>query len=311
MKMKLFVATIFIVLMFLESTVSAQYTIVIDEIDVPPHVVQKVAEDKNCSTSDDFASITGSEYLDTAKKLGEHLSIDKTTINVDIKGLFAAETVSQDNKITMVFNGKFNMIMWDMKKVIQMTPAEIEGMAKQAENMMGQMQKNMPDISKLLDGANLTPEQKAAAMQAMPGMFNNKNVPEPESAVKATDKTRTITGMPATLYLIKDGNTTKGIWASDVDKRLADKYEEVGKSFDAMTPMKKEKKKEWELLPGKYPLETVEVNDGGYRGPKVGLRMTKEIRRGNPPEKAYYVPGSEDGFQVGGTELLMSGFMKR
>lgn len=310
-KIMFFFTLTFTAFVVLADSVPAQFTIVLEEVNVPEHVVQKVADDRKCSTSEDMAGIPGSEYLQVAENMGKIPDTEKTTINVDRKGLFAAETIGPNGKMTMVYNGKFNMIMWDMKKVIQTTPEEMKGMATQAESMMGQVQKNMPDISKFLDNANLTEEQKASAMRAMPGMFGNKQTVQSKPTVKVTDKTRTILGMPATLYLIKEGNITKGIWASDVDKELAKKYREVGEKFEAMIPMKKKETDEWELLPEKHPLEKVEVFEGGYSRMGVKVSITKEINRGNPPAKAYYVPGKADGFQVGGRELMMGSFMNR
>lgn len=295
--------TVFVLLV---NSAHAQYTIVQEQINVPQFVAEKVAEDNNCSTSEDLAGIHGIKYIQAAKKMGKNLQTEMTTIHIDIKGLFAIQT----NMMSMVYNGKFNLIMWDRKKVIQMTHEEVTGMAKQAKILMEQLQKNMPDMSKLFDNANLTEEQKAAAMQAMPGILRNNMTAKPGPTVKGTNKKRTILGMPSKLYLIKDGNKTKGVWASSSNKGLAKKFTELAIKFKDIASMNNNETLEWELLPGKCPLEIVEVLSSGHRM-SVKLTLTKEIKKGNPPATAFVVPGKAEGFQVGGKELLMEGLMNR
>lgn len=294
-----------IMLTFCVSASFAQYTVIVEEMDVPLNIAQKVASQNGADVSDTkaLASIPPSAYLKAGMGKAE-----TSTIHLASNGHYAVESGGSAENTTVVWNGKINIIMWDQKKVIQMTPEQIEQMVKGAQSMMEQIP-NMPDISKMLENANIPKEQLEAAKKALAGMPKTKGAPKSKPMVSKTSQKATIAGISASLYIVKEGDKTRGIWASSDNKALATKFKEMGEIMSALTEMAKkyEGTPEWELIPGTYPLAGVDISAGMFGQKNMRARSTKEIIKGEPSKKAFYIPGRAEGFQVGGMEVMMQG----
>ena len=286
------------------SSVHAQLTVTSEEFQVPQTLIDRIA-DRNTNQGDPEAflvSVPPEEYMKTAKELGETLEIDKTTFFADGKGNFSVEALSPQGKMTMVYKEReqtMNQILWAEKKVIKSSVAEMKKMRQGATDAMSQTQKNMPDLDQMFEG--MTDEEKAAAKRSLPGFMVGQTA-KPKPTVKRTNKKRKILGQSATLYIVKmSGDELKGIWASKDDSELAERFRKATEKSEAVFGMQDDDDRdELELLGGKYPLESVTVEQGPWGGTlSVAVHRTTGIDKGNPPRKPFYVPGKAEGFETG------------
>jgi len=298
-----------LLLIFCVSASFAQYTITMEETDVPMNVAQKVASQNGVNLSDAkaMAKIAPGDYLKASSKAVT------SKIYLASNGNYAVEANQGGENTTIVYDGnKMNIIMWKQKKVMQVTPEEIEQMVKGAQSMMGQMQ-NMPDVSKMLENSNLPKEQLEAAKKALEGMNqpNTGNQAKPE--VSKTGQKASFAGQSATLYVVEEGEKTRGIWVSDDNKVLANKFREMGENMAALSEMAKQFQgtPEWELFPGMYPVASVHIGGGMFGQKNMRANSTKEIVKGEPDKKAFHVPGKDEGFEVGGIEVMMGGMSNK
>lgn len=286
------------------SSVHAQLTVTSEEFQVPQTLVDEIF-DRNADQDDPEAflvTVTPEAYMKIAKESGETLEIDKTTFFADAKGDFAVETVSPEGKMTMVYKEReqtMNQIIWAEKKVIKTSVAEMKKMRRGATDARSRMQKNMPDLNAMFEG--MTDEEKAAAQRSLPGFLGGGSA-RPKPTVKRTNKTRTILGHRATLYIVTmSSGELKGIWAAKEDSELAERFRKFAEKSEAVFGMQDDDDMdEMELLGGKYPLESVTIERGQWGGTlSVEVHRTTRIDKGNPPRKPFYVPGKAEGFKTG------------
>ena len=284
------------------NAIQAQWTIKTEQFDVPSAIAQKAATKYGAISKTPAAA-----FAELAKAAGRELQLNQTTIYVRANGDYAAETKALEGNTKFVYNNKtksFSIVQYDQKKVMTGTRTEIEQTTKQAASMMSDLEKTMAEAMK---NANLTEEQKKAAMSYLPGL---KKEPEKQAQIEDTGDTMQLIGRRVKRFVMKQPGEVTTVWAANDDQRLAKVARDIQGNMKSMLKMGRQKKNEIELLPsGYYPLDTI-TEESGMVGPDVKVNRTIEIVAGNPGAKPFTVPGKKDGFEVTTLQDAMQGMMQ-
>ena len=217
-----------------------EYEIPISYDLVPDDVEFEDPEDENKF----FLNIPESKLKEAALAEGREIKEERSTIYIEGEN-FAVETESGEmGKVTMVSDAKTGMIyliMWTQKKVIEMKP---EDMAKIEESAKAAAEKVLE---------NLPPEMRE---QVRAEMEKEKNKPPVKYEAKPTGQKMKLYGFNCEEYgIVKDGEFIT-IWASGDRPEIVDEVNRISGKFDEMFKTgEDEDVDEWQLVPGKIPVQ--------------------------------------------------------
>lgn len=217
---------------------------------------------------------------------------------------FAFESTSpEEGKITVVADagsGMMHTIMWQQKLVLKMNAADVSQMQKKTEDMMNQMMQN------------LSPEMQEQLKQYQ----NQAKTGKPEKPkVVATGKKKKIGEWMCEQYLVEKPGEFEVIWAAEDREGLRKRLEDLAQKIDKMMPDEEEesgvKWDEFDLIPGKLPVETRRFHFSPYSGSAdMEIETITGIERRDPPAEIFKVPGKAQGFKVQNMQEMMQEMMK-
>ncbi|MFQ5605351.1 MAG: hypothetical protein ACE5HS_18955 [bacterium] len=199
-----------------------------------------------------------------ASESGQEPNVEKSTIYVLNKN-FRMDSQSREHNWTVILRKDLNKLFqidWNTNIVIEISLDQMEQMQK---NAASQMQKNMPNLEKMLE--NLPPQQRQEALEGMkksgydlPGMKTKKSQP----TVKKTGRTKTIKSFSnCEEYLIQDGDKTISLWATAQNPALVKKFHQIAQEFKNSFQFDEDDENEpWELVKDRFPVlvKTFEEN---------------------------------------------------
>jgi len=276
----------------------AQYIIEQVEYEVPINydwIPEDAEFDDQLDEAKFFLEIPESKFKKAAQEEGKELGIQKSTIYIDGNNM-AVESESAEGKITFISHyekSMFYYVIWPQKKVFEVSSEEIQGVQKKAVAASDEMLKHLP------------PEQREQIKNAMKSMKGETAV---EPKVTKTGKKMKKYNYDCEQYIIEDGDNVTAVWASDDILGLSQKAKSVSEKFTAIFPSKDyEDKDEWDLVPGKIPIEVRTFRWGMMGQPEMEIQAITKITKTKPPAIKFIPPGKKEGFTKGSFMEMMQG----
>jgi len=221
-----------------------------------------------------------------AIKNGLDVIDEKATTYIDGNN-FAVETESDEmGKFTMVLNTKTGLmysIMWEEKKVLEMNANDIKEIEDRTKSITEQMLNNLPEEYR---------EQVLTEMK--------KEEPEPknEFEIVSTGKKMELFGFRCDGYNAYQGEEVMFIWASDDKVGIVKEIKSISEKFDKIFKNDDEDDiNEWDLIPGKIPVQVIKISSSGMYGePVMNIVSITNIEKKQPPKDKFYIPGDKEGF---------------
>ncbi len=280
----------------------AQYIIEQIEYEIPV-CYDLIPEDVEFEEPEDesnfFLNIPESKLKEAASAEGREIKEERSTIYIDGED-FAVETESGDmGKVTMVSDTKTGMIyliMWSQKKVIEMKP---EDMAKIEE-------KTKAATEKMLENLPLEMHEQVQAE-----MEKEKNKPRVKYEAKPTGKKMMLNGFNCEEYLITKEDEYITIWASGDKSEIVNEVDRISRKFDNLFRTgEDEEVDEWQLIPGKIPVQVKTYRSSMMTGePSLTIQTITGIENRKPSADKFRVPGENEGFTKGAMMDMMMQMM--
>ncbi|MFC2084627.1 hypothetical protein ACFLS9_06195 [Bacteroidota bacterium] len=292
----LFSLVIFLLAIF--STVNAQFIVKQDHYTIPAYG-DLIPDGKDFADLTDeakfFLNIPESKYRELAKEYGDEIIVERSTIYID-EGKIAVEMESEEEgKFTAISDseaGKVYMVIWDQKRVIEVSKSEIDQMQEEVKGVDKMMEQLSPEIQEQI---------KKAKGQGEEG----------ERKVYSTGKKKEISGFDCEQFMVENAPNTMVIWATDDIPELVESAEDISENLKVM--FQDEGKKdvdEWELVKGKVPMEVRSFESNMFVDPKISFTVTTLIEEITPPAGKFIPPGEAEGFKKGTMGDFMQDMMK-
>jgi len=254
-----------------------------------------------------FLNFPEDQLKSAMQAAGSDVQVTSTTIYLDGNNL-AVESESPEGKTTMVSNSKegtFYLINWPQKQVLVMSSRDIADMKAESEQAREQAREQAMQ--------NLSPEERKQVEEAEKAEQANTTAAAAPKA-EPTGKKMQKYGFDCTQYLIKKEDETVSVWASKEHPDLAERISTLSKEWEEAFAMgdegEEEEADEWELLPGRIPVE-VRAYQGGMMGtPEMNVTVITGIEQSKPPAEVFRVPGQSDGFTHQSMKDLMQQMMQ-
>lgn len=210
--------------------------------------------------------------------------ITKSTIYLDGDN-FAVDNISSNgdktSTITNANKGMFYIVSWPRKTVMEISTKDMDEMQKNTEASRNEAKKKLsPEMREKMEE-----EEK-----------NNTSVNEPKA--KFTGNEKDMNGFHCRQYFVEQGDNIMMIWATGDNKGLSAQIEKLTSKMKALFPSENEQEKdEWELLPGKIPIE-VKTFSSDMNGPHIDIQEIKKIIDKKPPAEKFTPPGKSLGFTI-------------
>lgn len=268
----------------------AQYIIEQIEYDAPifyEWIPEDAEFDSEIDEAKFFLEIPESKLKEAVQEEGEELDIRKSTLYIDGDNI-VVESESDEGKTTFISNYEkrmFYYVIWPQKKVYEVSSEEIQDSQKKAVAASDEMLKHLP------------PEQREQIKKAMKSMKGEIPV---EPKVTKTGKKMKKYDYDCEQYIIEDGEKVTAVWASDDIHGLSKKAKSVSEKLAAIFPPEDdEDKDEWDLVPGKIPVEVRTFRWGMMGQPEMEIQAITKITKTKPPKTKFIPPGKKEGFTRG------------
>ena len=242
-----------------------------------------------------FLQIPDSKFKEAVQAQGEELETLKSTIYLDGDNL-AVESESEEGKTTTILNYEKSMyyyVVWPQKKVFEMSSKEIQEMQNKAVAASNELLKNLP------------PEQRELIKKGMKSIKGE--IPATPKVIKTGKKTKKY-DYDCEQYLIEAGDKVTVVWAAEDVFGLAQKAKSMSEKLTAIFPSDDEEEKdEWDLVPGKIPIEVRTFRLGMSGQPEIEIQAITKIIKNKPPAIKFVPPGKKDGFTRGSFMDMMQG----
>ncbi len=275
--------------------VQAQYVITQTEYSVPVSlglIPDDMEFDQNNDEAMYILELPESRIREAAEEDGEPLTIENLTISMDGNKL-AVDTRSEEGRTTVISDltrKGFYLIAWPEKKVYEVSSADMKQMQQQAEAASQAMLSQLP------------PEQAEQVRAAMKAARNS-------SSAKITDTGEKMTkyGFDCEKYIIRREAEVTIVWAAEDSHGLSRKAKAVSGKLAEMLPSGENAgNDEWDLLPGKIPVEVRSYSTVSEPA-ELTVRCITQIDFVRPQAKAFAVPGTAQGFTKGSFMDMMQG----
>jgi len=288
---------IFLMIILMASFARAQFIIQQMEYKIPVNM-DLIPEDKDFNSPTDeaefFLTMPDDKLKAAAPESAEEGAMVKSTMYIEGDN-FAMETDSREEGKTTVISdakiGKFYYVLWPQKKVMVMSAGDVKSMQQRSQAAAEEMIKN------------LSPEMRKQVEQGMQEKGNTAAKP----VVKASGKKMQKYGFNCEEYLVTEDNDVQIIWATGDISGLAEKVEDFSGKMKEMFPSEdEEESNEWELVPGKIPVEVRTYENDMMGMPSIKVQAITKIEKKQPPADVFKVPGKAEGF----TQSSMNDMMK-
>ena len=290
---------VFVMLVLIVGFARAQYIIQQEEYKIPVNY-DLLPEGKEFDNATDeakyFLSIP-EEKLKAAAPETEPEEMVKSTMYIEGDN-FAMDTESKETgKATIVSDyktGKFYYILWPQKKVMVMSASDMTEMQQKSQTAADEMMKN------------LSPEMRKQIEQGM----QQESTAAPKPVVKATGKKMQKYGFNCEEYMVTTGEEVKVIWATGDISGLAEKVEDFSSKMNRLFPSEDEEEAdEWQLVPGKIPVEVRTFETDMMSNPVINVQAVTKIEKKEPPADKFKIPGKAEGFSQGSMNDMMKEMM--
>ena len=290
---------VFIMIIMMVSFARAQFIIHQMEYEIPVNLDQ-IPEDKEFNSPNDEATFfltLPEDKLKAAAPESAEQEVTKSTMYIEGDN-FAMETDSKETGKTTVVSdakaGKFYYILWPQKKVMVMSADDMKAMQQKSQSAAEEMMKN------------LSPEMRKQVEQGMQG----ESAKSAKPVVKATGKKMQKYGFTCEEYLVTGENDVQVIWATGDISGLAAKVEDFSTKMQEIFPSEEEEESdEWELVPGKIPVEVRTYENDMMGNPVIKIQAITGIEKKQPPADVFKVPGKAEGFSQGSMNDMMKEMM--
>lgn len=276
----------------------AQYIIEQIEYEIPISY-DLIPEDTEFEGSEDesnyFLNIPENKLKEAAAAEGKEITEERSMIYIDGEN-FAVETESSNlGKITMVLDMKSKMmylIMWTPKKIMEIKTEDMAKMKESAEAAAETVLENLP------------PEMRE---QAKADMEKVKNKPKAKYEAKPTGKKSKLYGFNCEEYRINNNEEFIAVWASGEQSELVKAVDRIsGKFNDLFKTDENEDVDEWQLIPGKIPVQVKTYHSAmTAEEPNITIQAITRIENRKPPIDKFRVPGQAEGFTKGNMMEMM------
>jgi hypothetical protein len=249
---------------------------------IPEDVEFESQEDEN----NYLLKISENQLKEAAIEEGRDIQEEKSTIYMDGNN-FAVESISNEmGKITMVADastGTMYTVMWEERKVLEMSSEDMEEMEERSKVMAEQMLEKLPAEYR---------DQILAEMDTKNNKSNSTVV------VKPTGTNNTINGFGCEEYFVKTDDKTMMVWASP-DKigitkeiqKFSDRFDQIFNSDD------EEDIDEWSIISGKIPIQVRQVSTSiEMDEPVIIIQTITKLDKKKPSSDVFIVPGVNEGF---------------
>lgn len=301
LKMILVMSIVFLVFVVANS-LQAQYIIEQIEYEVPINY-ELLPEDIEFEDPVDeakfFLELSESKLKESVQREYGEIEIRKSTIYIDGDN-FAVESQSEEEgKTTVILDynkGMIYYVLWSQRKVFEMSKEDMEDIQEEAEAAAQKMLEQLP------------PELQEQAKAAMEEKEEHK---ESYWQIVSTGKEMNKYGYKCDQYMIEGDKEVITIWASDDILGLAKKVQSVSDKLSDIFPSEDEEDKdEWELVPGKIPIEVRTYQMDPMEGPKMEIQAITKINETKPPAEKFISPGEAEGFTRSSMKEMMMQMME-
>lgn len=271
-----------------------EYEIPISYDLIPEDIEFEAPEDE----SKFFLDIPDSKLKEAALAEGREIKEERSTIYIEGEN-FAVETESGEmGKVTMVSNAKTGMmylILWTQKKVIEMKPEDLAKIEESAKASTEKVLENLPAEMR---------EQVRAEME------KEKNKPQVKYEAKPTGQKMKLYGFNCEEYgIVKDGEFIT-IWASGDRPEIVNEIDRISGKFDEMFKTGEDEDiDEWQLVPGKIPVQVKTYRSDMMGEPSITIQAITGIENRKPSADKFRVPGQDEGFTKGSMMEMMKQMM--
>jgi hypothetical protein len=155
---------------------------------------------------------------------------------------------------------------------------------------------------------HLSPELRE---QAKAAMESPEDQGQAQLEVRSTGKRMNRNGFDCEQYLIEKEEEVIAIWASDDLPRVAERVYRMAEQFAAIFPSDSdEDRDEWELVPGKIPIEVRTYRMSMMERPEIEIQAITGIKETKPPADKFTPPGENEGFTRGPMMEMMEQMME-
>lgn len=285
---------------FIPVSLQAQYIIEQETYSVPVNY-DLVPEDTEFEGMEDealfFLNLDDTKLKEAAEMNGDELAITNAKVYISDKN-FAYESNEEQGKVSMISDidkGMFYYVLWDQKKVFTLNKEDMQKFQDQTKSASERM----------LD--KLSPEMREQ-MEENKSMTENE--PGEKPVVESTGKKATKYGFNCEQYLIKTEEEIQLVWATKSTAGLSQKMKSFTKQIETMFPSESgESEDEWDLIPGKMPIETRIFRQGMMSDPEIEVEATTKIVETMPPAEKFIPPGEKEGFTTGSMADMMKQMM--
>ena len=292
---------IWMVLLVLTTATASEAQYVIEQIEYEiPFSYELIPESVEFKSQEDevnfILDIPEGKLKDAAVAEGREIKQEKMTIYIDGDN-FAVEIESADNgKQTMITDaktGRLYSVVWAEKKVFEMKPEDMEQTRAKVKATTDDM------LSKL------SPEMRA---QIEAEMAKRKNDAPLKAEARPTGKKMKIYGFNCEEYRVAQEEKVISIWAATDTKGIVKAVERVSRTIgDLFNTDDDEEVDEWQLVPGKIPVQVRKISSSGMTGePVVLIQAITKIETKKPSADKFKIPGEKEGFTKGSMiEMMM------
>jgi hypothetical protein len=285
----------------LPNAVQAQYIIEQLEYTLPVNY-DLVPEDVEFEEMQDealfFLNLDEAKLKQSAEMNGEEPEITKSTVYISGNN-FAFESNTEQGKISMISDfdkGMFYYVLWAQKKVFTISKEDMQKIQDQTKTATEAM------LSKL------SPEMRA---QMEENMENMKNEPPEKAVVKTIGKKAQKYGFSCEQYMVQKEEEIQTVWVTGDVSGLTQKMKGVSEQMEKIFPSEAgDNNDEWDLIPGKIPIETRTYRASMTDGPEIAIEATTKIDQTMPPAEKFTPPGQSEGFTTGSMADMMQQMMQ-
>ncbi len=292
----LIVSSVFFMISFLQG----QY--IIEQIEYKlPLSYELLPQDTEFASSTEeakfFLNLPETKIKEAAQREGKEIKEQKSITYIDGDNV-AVDIESEDGKTTIILNSASGMIyyvIWPGKRVFEMSKKDMEEMQKTTEAATQKMLEQLP------------PEMRE---QAKTAMEEEKKHKKSNRQLVATGKKAKKYGFDCEQYIMEGDEDVIMLWASDDVQGLAQKTQALSEKLSSIFPDEDEQEKdEWELIPGKIPVEVRTFRMDPMDGPTINIEAITKINKTKPAANKFIPPGKAEGFTRSSMKEMMMQMM--
>ena len=299
LKMITLLSCVVFILIF-ANMIQAQY--IIEQIEYSiPSIYGMVPEDLEFESQIDEAKyflnipeMTLNEYL---KNSDAEAEVNKSTIYIDGNNVAVEINSVEEGKTKTVFDynkGMLYYVILSQKKVLEMSLADL----KQIQESTAAAKEKMLQ--------NLSPEAKKqfeAQKQITTGSTKEN--------IKATGKKIRKNGFDCDQYLHESENKLMVVWAAVDNFGISNDMKKLSEKISSVfQPEEEDDEDEWELVPGKIPVEVRTVRFGMMDEMRLEISAITKIEKSRPDIEIFSIPGKNDGFTKSSLKEMMRQLME-